>query len=117
MNNKNYRKEIKVNYNPKEQAFYINYLLHSETKTIQFHLRTVSSEPNWTREVLPLGIEIHSDVKRNDEDVPYPCGIRPSGRCYCDGTSLGGTKLWEEFIMTGNEDIIWTELEQWMGKD
>lgn len=105
----------------KEKTFYIQdkgysvtlaYYIHAPTVTAQF---TVMGYPRSRSDTIfmPTDLGYHSDNPQYEGQKAMECDIRPGGKCYCDGTSLGASDLWREFLESScNEDLIWKRLEE-----
>jgi hypothetical protein len=107
-----FTKEIKVEFEPDEQAFYLWYYLHGPKATIQFMVRCPS--PEW-HYYLPIDLGFHADSPTYEQE-PIECEVRPSGQCFYDGSSLAAQDLWAAFTPTGDEAIIWNKLEEVMNE-
>lgn len=108
-------RETVVYFNPKEESTCISFRIHGPIVTVSFNVRCPTEKWNY---YLPFGIDIHSDIPLFESlNTACDCDCRPSGKCYCDGSGLAGQALWERFRITGDKEIIWKELEEWLNRN
>lgn len=104
-------RKLTANYLPEEKAMTIQWQLSDErNRHMVFAVRMPTESWNY---YLPTGIDYHDTVPHYAGHTPIEDCTFVGGPCYCDGSSLAATKLWNEYILTGNEEVIWKELESW----
>jgi hypothetical protein len=64
--------------------------------------------------VLPSDVGLHCDTPQypDQESLTSNCQFRNNKPCYYDGSSLAAVDLWAKFILTNDENVIWTRLER-----
>lgn len=109
------KKETRIVINS-DGAITLCWYLHGDTKTTQFTVLLYKCQQegfSYRGTLLPTDVGYHADTPKYDQDS-MECHLRPSGRCFYDGSSLAANELWELFITSGKEDVIWSKLEDVM---
>lgn len=102
----------------------VRFLLHGPRGSVQFLWSTgITPEQEtltgfryerkeWMHSA-PSGFDVgyHADEPRYDDQEPFDCDYRPSGKCYYDGSGLAGDDFLRIFLTEG-EDAMWSGLRQ-----
>lgn len=109
------RRDVRVTTPNHGQALRTEFLLHGDKGTVQFVFADYQGykgfampyDMTYTRQAIDVGY--HWDTPQYDGQEPMDCHVRPSGKCYYDGSGLLANEFYEDFSRLGSE-FLWGKL-------